>query len=153
MIQRSESAKKSWIDFKGLCQKTTCRRFLEPHEGLFCANFLSRRGGFAPCMGAWCPGCYVPLGIKRFPIRQLIDNDGEELIEEKDSARFSQARAGDHLMTPFQCETCHVRNLLGRNLRPDKASDIELKEMIRRANLDAFWSREKSTVSSNLMEA
>jgi hypothetical protein len=104
-------------------------------------------------MGAWCPGCYVPLGIKRFPIRQLIDDDGEELIEEEDSARFSQARAGDHLMTPFQCETCHARNLLGRNLRPDKASDIELKEMIRRANLDAFWSREKSTVSSNLMEA
>jgi hypothetical protein len=56
-------------------------------------------------------------------------------------------------MTPFQCESCHVRNMLGRNIRNDKASDLELKEMIRRANLDAFWSREKSTVSTNLQEA
>jgi hypothetical protein len=56
-------------------------------------------------------------------------------------------------MTPFQCETCHVRNMLGRIIRNDKASDIELTEMIRRANLDSFWSRERSTVYSNLLEA
>jgi hypothetical protein len=95
----------------------------------------------------------VPLGIRNFPIRQLIDDDGEELIEEEYSLRFLKARAGDHLMTPFQCEVCHVRNVLGRNIRNDKASDCELKEMIRRANIDSFWSREKTTVATNLLEA
>jgi hypothetical protein len=95
----------------------------------------------------------VPLGIREFPIRQLIADDGEELIEEEDCTRFLCAQAGDHLLTPFQCETCHFRNMLGRNIRGDKASDYELQEMIRRANLDSFWSREKGTVSSNLLEA
>jgi hypothetical protein len=83
----------------------------------------------------------------------MIDDDGEILIAEDDASRFMCARAGDHLMTPFQCETCHVRNMLGRNLRADKRSDLELEEMIRRANLDSFWSREGSTVLNNLKEA
>lgn len=74
-------------------------------------------------------------------------------MEEEDKSRFMCARAGDHMMTPFQCETCHVRNMLGRNPRPDRARDEELKGMIRRATLDAFWSRESSTVASNLKEA
>jgi hypothetical protein len=56
-------------------------------------------------------------------------------------------------MTPFQCKVCHVQNMLGRNIRNDKASDRKLKEMIRRANLDSFWSREKTTVATNLLEA
>jgi hypothetical protein len=43
--------------------------------------------------------------------------------------------------------------MLGRNLRADKPKDIELKEMIRRALLDAFWSRETNTVKTNLKEA
>jgi hypothetical protein len=51
----------------------------------------------------------MQLGIKQFPIRQLIDDDGEELMEEEDYNRLMRARADDHLMTPFQCETCHVR--------------------------------------------
>jgi hypothetical protein len=86
------------------------------------------------------------LGVRKFPIRQKVDDDGDTLVEEEDQTRFLCARAGDHLMTPFQCETCHVRNMLGRNPRPDKPSDTELKDMIRRANLDSFWSRESSTV-------
>jgi hypothetical protein len=56
-------------------------------------------------------------------------------------------------MTPFQCETCHVRNMLGRDPRGDKPKDIEMKEMTRRVSLDAFWSRETNTVKSNQKEA
>jgi hypothetical protein len=43
--------------------------------------------------------------------------------------------------------------MMGRNPRADKASDTELKEMIRRANLDSFWSQETATVEANLKEA
>jgi hypothetical protein len=43
--------------------------------------------------------------------------------------------------------------MMGPNLRAGKASDRELEDMIRRANLDAFWKRETSTVMANLKEA
>jgi hypothetical protein len=144
---------KSWIDCRGLCQNPTCRGYLEAHKGIFCGNYSLRRGGFVPCQGAWCPGCYVPLGVRGFPIRQRVGDDGDEIIKEEDSGRFLCAQAGDHLLTPFQCEVCHAGNMLGRNLRVNLAKDRELKEMIRHANLDAFWSRETSTVGSNLKEA
>jgi hypothetical protein len=110
-----------------------CRRYLQAHEGIFCANLSARQGGFATCEGAWCPGCYIPFRIRNFPIWKKID-DGDESVEEED------AQAGDHLMTPFQCKTCHVRNMMKCNPWADKASDPELKEMIRRANLDTFLS-------------
>jgi hypothetical protein len=147
------SGGQSWIDFRGLCRNQTCRRYLQAHEGIFCANYSSRRGNFVPCEGAWCPGCYVPLGILKFPIRHKVDDDGDTVVEEEDKIRFLCARAGDHLMTPFQCEMCHVRNLLGQNPRADKPSNTALKAMICRANLDSVWSRESSTVRSNLKEA
>ena len=65
--------------------------------------------------------------------------------------RFLVARAGDHLMVPFQCETCHFRNIYQRD--PVRMlSDEEALDFIRDANIDAFWGREESTVSSNLRE-
>jgi hypothetical protein len=112
-IQSSKNEAKLWIDYSNFCQNPTCRHFLQAHKGIFCANYLSKRGGFASCEGAWCPGCYVPLGILNFPIRQKVDDDGDELIEEEDATWFLCARTGDHLMTPFQCEKCHVRNMMG----------------------------------------
>jgi hypothetical protein len=95
----------------------------------------------------------VPLGIHSFPIHQKIDDNGDNVIEEEDKTRFLCAWAGDHLMTPFQCETCHVQNMMGWNSCQDKPSNTKLKDMICRANLDSFWSRESLMVSSNLREA
>jgi hypothetical protein len=98
------------------------------------------------------PGSLVPgvlrttRGVRVFPIRQMVDDDGDKRIVEGDSRRFVSVRAGDHLLTLFQCKVCQARNILGRNLRGDLEKDQELKEMIRRANLDAFWSRESSAV-------
>jgi hypothetical protein len=88
-----------------------------------------------------------------FPIWQKLDKDGELLVEEDEDERFKIARAGDHLMIPFQCELCHFRNILGRD--PDRGDTIafEILDTMRRANLDAFWSQETSTVGSNLQEA
>ena len=51
-------------------------------------------------------------------------------------------------MIPFQCDLCHFRNLKGLNPRAN-AEDFLLLKTIRRASLDAFWSREPSTVESN----
>ena len=103
-----------WNDFSGFCLGKECGRHLRAEEGLFCANFSARRGGFAPCEGAWCGPCYKPLGIRNFPIRQKLDDDGEILEEADKATRFNEGRAGDHLMVPFQCELCHYRNMILR---------------------------------------
>lgn len=32
----------------------------------------------------------------------------EEDLEEEDPIRFREARDGNHLLTPFQCDCCHL---------------------------------------------
>ena len=56
-------------------------------------------------------------------------------------------------MTPFQCENCHFQNIMRRNPHPHNLQDEEILELIRRASLDAFWSRATGTVESNLRRA
>ena len=143
----------SWIDFEGLCCKTTCRRFLRANEGIFCANYLSKRGLFAPCKSAWCGPCYGPRGSKPFLIRAQYDDDGDIIEEPGRKIKFLEGRKGDHLMVPFQCDQCHFRNITGRDPMRWKVTDHEVLEYIRRANLDAFWDRSPNTVSSNLSDA
>lgn len=82
----------------------------------------------------------------------MVDEDGEELDEHLEGNRFREARAGDHLMTPFQCELCHYRNIFGEEPDYQVAKVRELTEFFRRASLDAFWSRASSTVKGNLSE-
>jgi hypothetical protein len=55
-------------------------------------------------------------------------------------------------MTPFQCDQCHFVNLLSHMHIAKLASDVCLLKCIRRANLDAFWSREPTTVKQNMDE-
>ena len=83
-----------------------------------------------------------------FPIRRGIgveNEEGEVEVEEADKHRFLEARGGDHLVTMFQCALCHFRNI---HLRDPGAGpmDNRLLSFIRRATMDAFWSREASTV-------
>ena len=66
--------------------------------------------------------------------------------------RFLEARNGDHLMVPFQCELCHFRNIFGREPEIHNLKDKEFFVFARRANLDSFWSREPPTVRNNLKE-
>ena len=83
-----------------------------------------------------------------------LDDDGEEIVNPGDEKRFMEARAGDHLVTQFQCEVCHFRNIMGRDPMVDISDgDGELMSDFRRALLDAFWSREPTTVRANLIEA
>eukprot|EP00978_Attheya_sp_CCMP212_P016777 scaffold44249_cov48-Attheya_sp.AAC.1 len=55
-------------------------------------------------------------------------------------------------MCPFQCDNCHFINIKGRYPVGVPGDDV-LKLGIRRANLDACWSRETSTVRANYREA
>ena len=73
--------------------------------------------------------------------------------DERESWRFLKARTGDHLMTNFQCDLCHFRNIQKRNPQENLiAKDKVLMVCIRRANLDALWSKEPSTVEANCRE-
>jgi len=75
---------------------------------------------------------------------------GEKLRPIKD---FTHARDGDHLLIPFECDYCVHIKLKG--YLPDmlNATDKLLMATIRRMILDAFWSRESSTVKANVRKA
>jgi hypothetical protein len=74
------------------------------------------------------------------------------MMGDEDDDRFEVARPGDHFLCPFQCELCLFRNFQGRSplFGEGKLSDVVLLRSLRRANLDAFWSRKPTTVSQNL---
>jgi hypothetical protein len=127
-----------------------CGRMVTTISGLFCANSCERRGVFPACQGVWYEGCYkMDEGSDPFPVKRPVDEGGNDLTQEKDKARFSFARSGDHLMTRFQCDTCHFQNIRGRDILQGVGADKLLMMCVRRANLDALWSRESSTVENN----
>ncbi len=118
---------------------------------IFCGNFSSRRGSFNACYSAWCARCYQDDGEVKFPRVIPMDEEGVAMPCKEDSL-FLSARAGDTLMTPFQCELCHFRNIKKRNPEMKNDRDRRALLMCRRANLDAFWARTAATVSSNLSD-
>ena len=61
-------------------------------------------------------------------------------------SRFLVARDGDWIFAPFQCDKCWFVNIHGRLPRENSVSDTSTLHVIRRANLDLFWSREPRTV-------
>jgi len=91
----------------------------------------------------WCGECYTPPQDFRFHHQAPKDEAGFEWKRPGDESRHMQARAGDHLVTPFQCDLCIFRNLKGRNPLPQ---DRVLMACIRQVNLDALWGRESGTV-------
>ena len=140
-----------WKFWVGNCAR--CGKIVKEGAGVFCGNFLHGRGSFPPCQKVWCGTCYsVPLGSP-YPIRRPVDEDGFENLALGDRDRFVVARNGDPLITPFQCDVCHFRNLQGRDPHGHIEEDRRLLSDIRHANINAFWSREPSTVSSNLSHA
>ncbi len=71
-------------------------------------------------------------------------------VETEEHDRYRSARDGDQFLTSFECDLCHFRNCCQRNPREGDSKDQWTLLCIRRANLDAFWSREISTVKANL---
>ena len=86
-----------------------------------------------------------------FYVQKTLDEEEDLETEEVLSDRFQVGRPGDHLMgIPFECDLCHFRNLNGRDPCKRSAKDAYTLVLIRRAMLDACWSRERSTVAGNL---
>ena len=96
---------------------------------------------------AWHGSCYKLRQGDSYPIAAL--QDSEELDDPKEQNKFKSARAGDHLMCPFQCDLCHFRNIHKRDPVRGIGKDARLLMAIRRANLDSFWARSEHTVAGN----
>ncbi len=96
----------------------------------------------------WCGNCYTPHAKDRFFQFSPQDESGYEWRQPGDELRFKHGRNGNHLVSVFQCDFCIFINLLRR--KPVHASERDQLVLccIRRANLDAMWSRETSTVRS-----
>ena len=62
------------------------------------------------CRSCWCAECFVPLGKTNYPIKKTLDEEGNAIERDEDKGRFLVGRDGDHLMNPFQCETCQFQN-------------------------------------------
>ena len=87
-----------------------------------------------------------------FPIKRAMDPDGEGIVDEKHVGCFLKARAGDHFMCQLQCNLCHFRNIQRRDPVVGNVKDSLSLRCIRRANLDAMWAREPTTVDGNVRE-
>ena len=61
--------------------------------------------------------------------------------------KYLRARPGDWALHPFQCDQCWCVNLYNRLPLANGPADNSALRVIRRANLDVFWSRESRTVS------
>jgi len=94
----------------------------------------------------------VAQGKNEFPIALPMDEDGVVTQDPKELKRYISARNGDGLITPFQCDWCHFENLTGRRPSSIDGQDQFLLKSIRRAQLDAFWATEPTTVAKNLSE-
>jgi hypothetical protein len=94
----------------------------------------------------------MPLDSNGFPIARPTDEDGLVTEEVVDSKCYCEARNGDNLVTPFQGDLCHFRNLMNQNPNKNLAQDLHIMKCIRRANLDSLWSAEPRTVSQTLTE-
>jgi len=126
-------------------------------SGVVCANFGYERGVKpGKCNGAWHAHCYRKDPRDSFPVCQPQGDDeqlvAEERMETDDTNRFQEARDGDFLVTQFQCDQCHFENCQHRSAVSTSVQDELALVCIRRANLDAFWSRERSTVGANRRE-
>ena len=65
-------------------------------------------------------------------------------------SRYERGRSGDHLLTYFQCDLCHFRNIQGRDTNTQGEADMRSIAAIIRSTLDLFWRMESGTVSGNL---
>ena len=133
-------------------------------HGIFCQKILNSLNGYPACHHAWYASCYSSnLTIKFHVYNPGGEQNEGDLNNDPDQPRlqsawgkkvrskndFHMARPGDHLLIPFKCDRC-IFVKLQKHL-PDKTAtkDQLLLACIRRMNLDAFWSRESSTVKSN----
>eukprot|EP00536_Pseudo-nitzschia_multiseries_P013694 jgi/Psemu1/36047/gm1.36047_g len=118
-----------------MCSASVTKKKIFQFSGIVCANFGSRtNAGILMCYGVWRPECFSQAPGDQFPILR------------------PSLRDGDHLMTPFQCKYCWSFNLKGHAQCAGCPTGDLLARCIWRATLDAFWSRERSTVAKDCRE-
>ena len=65
---------------------------------------------------------------------------------EEAERRYGKGRSGYHLLTHFQCDTCHFRNMKEREPKPNSEQYERIMLKTRQDTLYAFWIREPMTV-------
>ena len=110
----------------------------------------------------WCPECYTSLeGVEFFVATSkhsgLDEGDVDRAVSKKwrqitgdRSQDYLTARAGDHLMVPFECDLCVFRKLMKRDPDDARPGDQLARQAIRRIILDSFWGRASPTVLHNV---
>ena len=93
-----------------------------------------------------------------FHIRNQFLKDEEEHFDEKwrskvDKEKYRTGRTRDHVTAPFECEMRVFIKLKNMCSHKGSKEDIFLSETIRREILDAFWSRERTTLGNNVRKA
>jgi hypothetical protein len=125
----------------------------------FLRKFFKDQLQFKECRSAWCGKCYTSNSDLNFFVKTTPgfqdDRDGDRLQQvwgkrQVSPTAFLEGRDVDHLIIPFECDLCIFWKLKGREpnaLGSDQ--DKRLLVCIRRINLNDFWSRMSSTVSTN----
>jgi len=119
-------------------------------SGVICGNFGEAVIGLPECWSGWCATCYCMSPGDGFWTYRDEDSEGNPLVTASEEKHFMEARPGDHLVCPFQCETCTFYKLKGRPANPSSHTDKLLLKFLRQANLDAFWSQRPGTVANYL---
>lgn len=144
-----------WKIGESLCQH--CSSKVKTVSGIICGNFSHERIPGYRCSGFFHAKCYCQHEDDNFSVLgdDNADNSlmGVNEILSDDPKRFKEARDNDHMMLPFQCDMCHFVNIQYRLPVRGRQADDLLLMVIRRANLDSFWVRERSTIRSNFSEA
>lgn len=97
------------------------------------------------CKAIWSGSCYTAPKEADFYHFTPSDEAGFEWVVLKDLARHCYARAGDHFVTPFQCNLCIFCTLMQCN---PASQDTLLILCIRQVNLDTLWGHETAMVNS-----
>ena len=144
--------RQKWVNLEGNCFNFG-KLTLFP-QGIFCANFSWSVRGFSTCKRSWCASCYTLFPELKFhkqeDPRGLQPNsklDAKWKSKKVKIYEYKVARPGDILLCPFQCDLCVFRRLRQEEPIKTSHSDNLLFKYIRRANLDAFWSRATGTVT------
>jgi hypothetical protein len=119
-------------------------------QGLFSANFMNSQMCWTACPQVWCGTCYTPHELDTFFQPAPTDEEGFDWRPQDEILCHRQARDGNMLLTPFQCNLCSFPNLKLHNPSAYDPKDALLLCCIRRANLDAVWEREPQTVKATL---
>jgi hypothetical protein len=109
----------------------------------------------------WCGSCYTSPQEINFYVKKLQPAYEEDNVVDEDrlvpswgnreqvETDFRQARDGDHLMVPFECDVCNFKKLKPDSSYNNNTENSLLKACIRQIMLDSFWSRATSTVRAN----